>query len=77
MLIPYAHYVPVRPSLSDLVEKVRFFQKYEIWASLMAQELLRFGREVLDQEYSYWYLHTLLLGLARQQAPLFATGLFD
>ncbi|KAI8925089.1 glycosyl transferase family 90-domain-containing protein [Entophlyctis helioformis] len=64
-LVPYKHYIPVQPDLSDLEEKV-------LWAKendALAQQIARDGREFvlrhINEEQTECYLELLLLELAR------------
>ena len=64
---PYVHYIPVSGELSDLAEKLEFVQKHDLWARRVAERGWRLAREAHQIETQYWYVHTLLLELAKLQ----------
>lgn len=73
---PYEDYIPVQADLSDLVEKLEFAIAHDDWSQKVAERLHRRARERHNLETNFWYVHTLLLELARLQHGVLDAGMF-
>ena len=65
VLVPWEHYVPLKSDFSDVYEKLEYFKKFDTQALAIVRNMQIQFRELMDQEYQIWFLHTMLLELAR------------
>ncbi len=56
-LKPYEHYLPIRPDMSDLVEKIRWAKEHDDACRMIAQKARQFAQKNLTPNsiYSYFY----------------------
>lgn len=71
MLVPWVHYVPVKPDLSDLEEKVCWIFNNDDEARMIAENALEFCRTVLSPEGQQTYLDRAIEEhIRKNQEPL-------
>ncbi|KAF7297401.1 CAP10 domain-containing protein [Mycena indigotica] len=66
-LLPYEHFIPVNPDLSDLVEKIQWARDNDEEARKIQQRGLRFATKVVTDKQNDCYLSRLLLEWSRLQ----------
>ncbi|KAJ6614249.1 glycosyl transferase family 90-domain-containing protein [Mycena sp. CBHHK59/15] len=64
-LVPYEHFVPVLPDLSDLVQKIKWANSHPEEARLIQQKGLEVARRVLTDNQNDCYFFAVLLEWAR------------
>ncbi|KAF8184983.1 glycosyl transferase family 90-domain-containing protein [Mycena galopus ATCC 62051] len=64
---PYEHYIPVRPDLSDLVEKVEWARQNDAEARIIQARGMQFAQRVMTDSQNDCYLSLVLLEWARLQ----------
>ncbi len=67
-MVPYQHFVPVRPDLKDLVEKLEFARSNDCWAEAIIANMRELAAEALSLETQYQHVHEVLLKLAEIQS---------
>ncbi|KAJ6625152.1 glycosyl transferase family 90-domain-containing protein [Mycena sp. CBHHK59/15] len=66
--LPYEHYIPVKPDLSDLLEKVEWAIAHEDEARLIQEAGTQFAQRVLTDAQNDCYFAAVLLEWARVQS---------
>ncbi len=70
LLVPFKHYIPVRPDLSDLREKLAFVEAHPKWAEKMVEWKKRDFAERMRPDVQMFYLYETLRRLAEAQAQV-------
>lgn len=63
-LTPWEHYVPVRKTLSDLVQKLQWLEEHQEQARIIAENALDFFERRIRRQDTYCYLWQVLRALA-------------
>jgi hypothetical protein len=65
---PFEHYIPVRPDLSDLVERIEWAREHDAEAKKIQQAGKEFAERVMTDAQNDCYFGLLLLEWARLQS---------
>ena len=69
-LVPYEHYVPAKPDLSDLEDRVLWVLSHEDDAQAITEKAAALFRRVASMEHTRQYIvHTLLAAHAATAMP--------